>query len=100
MIGANSFHKIVMVANPIRFYHVNGTFQRMTGYLYKGKDWDPGPERMGLGTVERVGQPSFCEMKTCPEFASWRIRYGAQSVEYCTRHALSSMRSRRAWSRK
>jgi len=72
----------------------------MTGSVYRGKDMNPGDQPMGLGTVERVDQPSFCEMKSCPEFASWRVRYGAQSVEFCSRHTLSSMRSRRLWSRK
>jgi len=72
----------------------------MAGFLYRGKDWDSVTRSKGSGTVERVGPPSFCEMKSCTEFASWRVSYGAQSVEFCSRHTLSSMRNHRLWSRK
>jgi len=71
----------------------------MTGFLYKGKNWDS-VSRPKTGTVEKVDMPSFCEMKSCPEFASWRVSNGAQSAEFCSRHTLSFMRNRRLWSRK
>ena len=72
----------------------------MTGYLYGGKDQGPTARTMGLGSIEWVAQPSFCEMKACPNFASWRIKYGSQSVEFCARHTLSTMRKQRLWARR
>ena len=73
---------------------------RMTGYLYKGKDWDSTEKSACMMTLVRVDQPSFCEMRSCSEFASWRVRYGTQGAELCARHTLSAMRSRRLWYRK
>jgi len=77
-----------------------GAFSPMTRSLYRGKDWDSDARLSGLGTVERVDAPSFCEMRSCSEFAAWRIRYGVQSVDFCAKHTLSSMRNRRFWVRK
>ena len=71
----------------------------MTGSLYGRKDWDSSVRPLGSGTIERVDQPSFCEIRSCSEFSSWRIRFGAQSAEFCAKHTLSSMRNRRLWSR-
>ena len=100
MIGANDIHKIVMIANPSRFYHAIDTFPRMTGYLYRGKDWSPGPKRRSRAAIERVSEPSFCEMGSCSEFASWRISYGTQAAELCSSHTLATMRNHRLWLRK
>ena len=100
VIGANDIHKFVMIANPSRFYHVIDTISRMTGYLYRGKDWDPAARQPSRATIEWVSQPSFCEMRSCSEFATWRISYGSQAVEFCSSHALSTMRNRRLWLRK
>jgi len=75
-------------------------FSSMTRSLYGGKERDSDTRVLGLGTVEHVDQPLFCEMRSCSEFASWRVRCGTQSVDFCTKHALSSMRNRRLWIRK
>jgi len=93
-------HNLVILAYPSMFYHDAVEVSWMTGSLYRGKDWNPSGGPVDLGTVERVDQPSFCEMKSCSEFASWRVRYGTQSAEFCARHTLSSMRNRRLWYRK
>lgn len=97
---ANVIHNVVMVTNTSRFYHGVGGISPMTESLYPRKRWDPSPGLKGLGTVERVDQPSFCQMRSCSEFASWRVRYGGQSVEFCSKHMLSSMRNRRLWVQK
>ena len=89
-----------MIANICMLYHGIGAPSRMTGSLYGGKASDSVSRSTGFGTVVRVDMPSFCEMKACPEFASWRVSYGTQSVEFCSRHTLSSMRNGRLWSRK
>ena len=78
----------------------SGAFSSMTRSLYRGKGRDADARLLGLGTVERVDRPSFCEMRSCSEFASWRVRYGAQSVEFCAKHTLSSMRNRSLWTQK
>ena len=98
--GVNYIHQIVMIANPSRFYHVIRTAYQMTGFLYRGKDWTPSAGRGGRMTIERVAQPSFCDMGSCPEFASWRISYSAQTVELCAGHTLATMRNRRFWVRR
>jgi hypothetical protein len=89
-----------MIAYHSRFYHAVFTISRLTGYLYKGKDWDSAPGRTSQATIEWVAQPSFCEMRNCSEFASWRISYETQTVRFCSRHTLSTMRNSRLWLRK
>jgi hypothetical protein len=99
-ISRTKIHNLVMIAYHSRFYHVVLTIPGLTGYLYRGKDWDPASGRTSQVTIERVAQPSFCEMRNCSEFACWRISYETQTVEFCSRHTLSTMRDTRLWLRK
>ena len=98
--GVLKFDNIVMVPDPSRFYHAIGPSSAMEGSSYTGKEGDTSAKTVWTGSIEWVAQPMFCEMKDCPDFASWRIRYGSQSAEFCPRHALSTMRNRRLWSKR
>ncbi|HXY56066.1 MAG TPA: hypothetical protein VEH01_00495 [Nitrososphaerales archaeon] len=75
------------------------TLWEMDGPVYRGKEGAAAEGSMRVGSLERVAQPMFCEMKNCPDFAAWRIKFGTQSADFCPRHALSTMRNRRLWSR-
>lgn len=77
-----------------------GAISRMTGYLYRGRDWSSAGRRGDQATIERVVEPSFCEMGSCSEFATWRVSYHSQSAQFCAGHTLSAMRNSRLWLRK
>ena len=65
------------------------------GYLYRGKDWGSTGIQNGFGRIEHVATTTFCDAGTCARLAVWRIEYGAQSLEFCSRHAIAAMRDRR-----
>jgi hypothetical protein len=49
------------------------------------------------GKIERILTVEFCESRDCGRLADWRIGYGVQNVDLCSRHTLATMRSRRVW---
>jgi hypothetical protein len=69
----------------------------MTGYLYRGRDWNSTSREESLRRIERATSSTFCEAGRCDRVADWRIGYGTQSVELCARHALATMRNRKIW---
>jgi hypothetical protein len=71
----------------------------LAGYLYRGKGSTPDSDRPAFGRIERVSNSAFCEVGQCERLAVWRIGYGAQSVEFCSKHTLATMRNRRIWER-
>ena len=71
----------------------------MAGYLYRGEAWDA-PRRRNQGQLRKVDTATFCEMKACTDLAAWRIGYADQSVSFCPRHTLQTMRNRGLWGAK
>jgi hypothetical protein len=58
-----------------------------------------GHDDVPSGRLERMTSISFCDMSKCMELASWRLGYGSQTVAFCSRHTLATMRNRRIWVR-
>jgi hypothetical protein len=71
----------------------------LAGYVYRGKRWNPASDELDFGRIERVSSSAFCEVGECERLAAWRIVYGSQSVELCSKHTLATMRNRRIWER-
>jgi hypothetical protein len=69
----------------------------MPNHLNRGKSWPSSSDRNSFGTLESVTSVSFCEMTRCIKLASWRIGSGAQSVAFCPKHTLATMRDSRLW---
>ena len=69
----------------------------MSKYIRPGRRTSPQVPR-DLGKIQRVPTVEFCESTGCSRLADWRIGYGLQSVDLCSRHALATMRNRRVWS--
>ncbi len=67
------------------------------GYLFRRGGSRPKRETGWFGRLERVDTPLYCDMGRCPDLAAWRIGYGAQSVDFCPKHTLSTMRNKRIW---
>ena len=69
----------------------------MVRYLRDGRRTSvPNPRQ--FGRIEKVSTVGFCESMGCARLADWRIGYGVQSVDLCSRHTLATMKSRRIWS--
>ena len=50
------------------------------------------------GLIRRVKSVTFCEMDRCSKLADWRIGYGTQSVSFCSRHTIMTMKDPTIWS--
>ena len=69
----------------------------MARYLRDGANRGTSSGTHGFGRLERVTTAVFCECRRCTSLAAWRIGYGLESVEFCPRHTLSTMRNQRLW---
>ncbi len=97
-------NKIVSVVKPMGFYRARVSVpsegegeKRLGGYLYKGKNWSAVRSTGVMGWIRRVPTTTFCDILRCPSLAVWRIGYGTQTVDFCTRHTLSTMRDVELW---
>jgi hypothetical protein len=71
----------------------------LAGYVFGGEERDSGEKTRGIGTLDRVEYPVFCEARSCSDLASWRVGYQSKKGEFCSRHTVSLMRNRRPWFR-
>jgi hypothetical protein len=71
----------------------------LAGYVFGGEEKDSGERARGIGTLDRVEYPAFCEVKTCSDLAAWRVGSQSKRGEFCPRHTISLMRNRRPWFR-
>lgn len=69
----------------------------MARYLRDGGGRESSPTPRDLGRLERVPTVGFCESRSCTRLAAWRIGYGMQTVDLCSRHTLVTMRNQRIW---
>jgi hypothetical protein len=53
--------------------------------------------RAKAGVLRRVGTVTFCDMSRCSKLATWNIAYGSQSVSFCPRHTLVTMKDEAIW---
>jgi len=53
--------------------------------------------RSKAGALKRIGAVTFCDMTRCSKLAAWNIAYGSQSVSFCSRHTLATMKDTALW---